>query len=444
MSFPGVHSERIVILALYRSLLRLGRKFDERPVTRALISYPLPFSFQVLLGGIDRDFYGNNMSVQASIQKAFRYKASYQTTIKSIDDIHGVREREINTATTSTSTSIFTIEDKERQKIIHRKQAEEENEIQLKIDLAMRSNATLSCLLNLIHKADYNQLPSTSSYSYLCQRSNKSKNMNTNNESNSSPSSVCSSSSSISSTPSRSTIRQYSFYDERRKENLALDKALILLEEAQNILNEENKLQMLLHEDEENSNPSSTSHSTITNRLKGQDCLHQEIKDLYESSVNLKPTAEGLTNLGWVYHLNGDTSQAMSYAKKSMEVDSTYGAAFNDYGLYLQKEGKFQDALEYYKEAVTKPRQRGFDKHDSAYINMGHLYLEVGDPLKALYSYLMALYYLPVNAQASSIEASTGTGTGTGTEIEVKRNVQKHKEIRQLIAEMASYLCKLK
>ena len=132
------HAERDVIISLYRSLLRMGKKFDEKPLTRALISYPLPFSFQVLLGGIDRDFYGNNMSVQMAIKGAFRHTINYENKLKTIDDFHGVREKPIFSSNDSSETFH---NDGSKEKM-SRKANEEENELQLKIDLALKSNAT--------------------------------------------------------------------------------------------------------------------------------------------------------------------------------------------------------------------------------------------------------------------------------------------------------------
>ena len=427
-------SENAVIISLYRSLSRMGRKFDKKPLIRALIAHPLPFSFQVLLGGIDRDFYGNNMSVQTAIKNAFRHKIIYKDKLKTIDDFHGVQERLI---AKKENNQNFANEEERRQKM-----AEEENELQLRIDLALKSNATLSCLLNLIHETDYHQLPSTSSL-YSFEESSK---MNT--------------SSSLSSSLSKSNkftnnyheklqesqsenrinkrinnANRYSFYDEKRKDSVALDKALLLLEEAKHILNEENKIRMQINQENEKYDNKSKNGGYETTRLKSQESLHSEIKDLYQSSVSLKPTAEGLTNLGWIHHLNGDISEAKLYAMKSIELDSTYGNAFNDYGLYLQKEGNLNEALNYFKKAVMKPRQRGFDKHDSAYINMGHLYLEIGDPLKALHSYLMALYYIPC--------FQPGKACTVLDSFEVRKNQRKYEEIRGLIVDMASFLCKV-
>ena len=43
--------------------------------------------------------------------------------------------------------------------------------------------------------------------------------------------------------------------------------------------------------------------------------------ELYKNSLDLFPTAEAHTFLGWTYHFQGKTDQAISECKRAIEVD---------------------------------------------------------------------------------------------------------------------------
>ena len=65
--------------------------------------------------------------------------------------------------------------------------------------------------------------------------------------------------------------------------------------------------------------------------------------ELYQSSLELHPTAEAYTFLGWTYHFQGRIEEAIAECKR-VEVDRT-GNPYNDIGAYLIKLARYEEAI---------------------------------------------------------------------------------------------------
>jgi tetratricopeptide (TPR) repeat protein len=59
--------------------------------------------------------------------------------------------------------------------------------------------------------------------------------------------------------------------------------------------------------------------------------------ELYHSSLELHPTAEAHTFLGWTYHFQGRIEDAIAECKRAIELDPEFGNPYNDIGAYLMK-----------------------------------------------------------------------------------------------------------
>ena len=57
--------------------------------------------------------------------------------------------------------------------------------------------------------------------------------------------------------------------------------------------------------------------------------------ELYQSSLDLYPTAEAHTFLGWTYHFQGRLDEAIAECKRAIEIDPEFGNPYNDIGAYL-------------------------------------------------------------------------------------------------------------
>jgi len=55
----------------------------------------------------------------------------------------------------------------------------------------------------------------------------------------------------------------------------------------------------------------------------------------YKRSIELHPTADAHTFLGWTYHQQGKVDEAIEECKKAIAVDPTFGNPYNDIGAYL-------------------------------------------------------------------------------------------------------------
>ncbi|GAB5032553.1 tetratricopeptide repeat protein [Nannochloropsis oceanica] len=83
----GARDRCVLLRSLYRALSRHGKWFDATPVAKAVIPFPLPFSYQVLLGGHNRDFYGQRLSVQNAIRSGFDSAASGQVQTEMSEEL---------------------------------------------------------------------------------------------------------------------------------------------------------------------------------------------------------------------------------------------------------------------------------------------------------------------------------------------------------------------
>jgi tetratricopeptide (TPR) repeat protein len=67
--------------------------------------------------------------------------------------------------------------------------------------------------------------------------------------------------------------------------------------------------------------------------------------ELYQSSLELHPTAEAHTFLGWTYHFQGRIEEAIVECRRAIEIDPEFGNPYNDIGAYLIELGRFEEAI---------------------------------------------------------------------------------------------------
>lgn len=107
-----------------------------------------------------------------------------------------------------------------------------------------------------------------------------------------------------------------------------------------------------------------------------------------------------LNNLGGLFYLRGEYHETLVRYEQALQILDRSGDAkwvpywrqitnFNEATLY-QRLGRYQKALEIYREVQTHPT--GFSSGDRAHVlaNVGTLYRRLGDPLKALQMYRAA------------------------------------------------------
>lgn len=113
---------------------------------------------------------------------------------------------------------------------------------------------------------------------------------------------------------------------------------------------------------------------------------------LYRRSLVLEPTAEAFTFLGWTYSMLDRYDEAISYCKKAINVDPTYGNPYNDIGAYLIEQHQWQDAIPWLEKASKAQR---YDSPQFPLMNLGRVYENIGQSRTALNFYDRALQIDP-------------------------------------------------
>jgi tetratricopeptide (TPR) repeat protein len=92
---------------------------------------------------------------------------------------------------------------------------------------------------------------------------------------------------------------------------------------------------------------------------------------LYKRSIELHPTAEAYTFLGWTYRFQGKLDQAIVECKRAIAIDPGFGNPYNDIGAYLIEKGKHDDAIPWLEEATRAPR---YESYHFPWFNLGRVY----------------------------------------------------------------------
>ena len=62
---------------------------------------------------------------------------------------------------------------------------------------------------------------------------------------------------------------------------------------------------------------------------------------LYQKSLEIFPTAEAHTFLGWALSFKGLYDDAIQECRKAINIDPDFGNPYNDIGAYLIEKGKY-------------------------------------------------------------------------------------------------------
>lgn len=117
-----------------------------------------------------------------------------------------------------------------------------------------------------------------------------------------------------------------------------------------------------------------------------------EAVELYRQSIEMHPTAEAHTFLGWTYSFQGHLDDAIEECKKAIEIDPDFGNPYNDIGAYLIEKELYSDAIPWLEKATQAKR---YDAHHYPHYNLGRAYLAQGMLRKALEEFRKALQIAP-------------------------------------------------
>ncbi|MGB8674256.1 MAG: tetratricopeptide repeat protein, partial [Candidatus Acidiferrales bacterium] len=119
--------------------------------------------------------------------------------------------------------------------------------------------------------------------------------------------------------------------------------------------------------------------------------------ELYKDSLDLHPTAEAHTFLGWTYHFQGKVDEAIAECKRAIAVDPEFGNPYNDIGAYLIALGRLDEAIPWLENATKAPR---YEPRHYPYFNLGRAYFAKGEITRAREYFQEALRIEPDYALA--------------------------------------------
>ncbi len=108
----------------------------------------------------------------------------------------------------------------------------------------------------------------------------------------------------------------------------------------------------------------------------------------YRRSIEIEPSAEAHTFLGWTYSMQKRYDEAISECRKAIAVDPEFGNPYNDIGAYLIEQGKLDDALPWLEKAT---RARRYESPCFPHYNLGRVWERKGLWPRALECYERAL-----------------------------------------------------
>ncbi len=94
--------------------------------------------------------------------------------------------------------------------------------------------------------------------------------------------------------------------------------------------------------------------------------------DLYRRSIEIHPTAEAHTYLGFTYRHQGRLEDAIAECKRAIDLDPKFGNPYNDIGAYLIELGRPDDAVEWLEKATVSER---YESYQFPWYNLGRVYI---------------------------------------------------------------------
>ncbi|HYL79809.1 MAG TPA: tetratricopeptide repeat protein [Candidatus Acidoferrum sp.] len=95
----------------------------------------------------------------------------------------------------------------------------------------------------------------------------------------------------------------------------------------------------------------------------------------YARSIELCPTAEAHTFLGWAYSSQGKQEEAIQECRIAIQIDPDFGNPYNDIGAYLIELGRLDEAIPWLKQAMLAKR---YEPRHYPHMNLGWVYAKQG------------------------------------------------------------------
>ena len=136
---------------------------------------------------------------------------------------------------------------------------------------------------------------------------------------------------------------------------------------------------------------------------------YQSAVDKFRESIEILPTAEGHTFLGWSLSMLGHIEEALAECKKAIALDPDYGNPYNDIGVYLIDLGRPAEAIPWLEKAIAAKR---YCCYQFAHFNLGRVLVIQGKFGAARRSFEQSLRhdpdYLPARIALEYLDAEFG------------------------------------
>ena len=120
----------------------------------------------------------------------------------------------------------------------------------------------------------------------------------------------------------------------------------------------------------------------------------------YKRSIELYPTAEAHTFLGWAYSFQGRIDEAIKECETAIQIDPDFGNPYNDIGVYLIEKGEYDEAIPWLEKAMVAKR---YEPRHYPHMNMGRVLVRKGRYQEAIKQLKKTLAIEP-NYPAARIE----------------------------------------
>jgi len=110
----------------------------------------------------------------------------------------------------------------------------------------------------------------------------------------------------------------------------------------------------------------------------------------YRRSIELYPTAEAHTFLGWAYSFQGKIEEAIRECEVAIQIDPDFGNPYNDIGVYLMEKGEYEAAIPWLVKAMQAKR---YEPRHYPHINMARVCAKKGKIDEAIAELRKALQF---------------------------------------------------
>ena len=122
--------------------------------------------------------------------------------------------------------------------------------------------------------------------------------------------------------------------------------------------------------------------------------------ELYHQSIEVYPTAEAHTFLGWAMSFQGRLAEATQECLRAIDIDAEFGNPYNDIGVYLMQQDKLDESIAWLEKAKQAKR---YEPRQFPFLNLGRIYIRQGRWWEALREFEGAVRQAPRDVRAAKI-----------------------------------------